>query len=380
MAWNEKNGGNPWNDGGQQGPPDLDKVVRDLQRKLGGLFGGRGGSGGGGGKSAGGAGLGVIIAVIVVLWSLSGIYKVDDAERGVVMQFGRYQTTTMPGLHWHIPFPIQKVDTVNVAAVESYKHQTRMLTADENLVIVDTVVQFRRADPIAFLFNVRDPLATLAEVSESAIREIVGSATLDFVVTEGRAEIADRTKVLIQGVLDDYGAGLEVTSVNLQDANFPPQVQASVEDVIKAREDKERLALEAQSYANDIVPRARGNAARQVLDAEAHSARVVADASGEAARFEALLEEYLKAPDVTRERLYLETVESVYGSTNKVLIDADGGGNLLYLPLDELLKRQQQSLSREPVAVDTGPGAGGGGSDVQRQRAGEDLRSRGDRR
>jgi len=380
MAWNEKNGGNPWNDGGQQGPPDLDKVVRDLQRKLGGLFGGRGGSGGGGGKSAGGAGIGVIIAVIVVLWSLSGIYKVDDAERGVVMQFGRYQTTTMPGLHWHIPFPIQKVDTVNVAAVESYKHQTRMLTADENLVIVDTVVQFRRADPIAFLFNVRDPLATLAEVSESAIREIVGSATLDFVVTEGRAEIAERTKELIQGVLDDYGAGLEVTSVNLQDANFPPQVQASVEDVIKAREDKERLALEAQAYANDIVPRARGNAARQVLDAEAHSARVVADASGESARFEALLEEYLKAPDVTRERLYLETVESVYSSTNKVLIDADGSGNLLYLPLDELLKRQQQSLSREPVAIDTGPGAGGGGSDVQRQRAGEDLRSRGDRR
>jgi len=380
MAWNEKNGGNPWNDGGQQGPPDLDKVVRDLQRKLGGLFGGRGGSGGGGGKSAGGAGIGVIIAVIVVLWSLSGIYKVDDAERGVVMQFGRYQTTTMPGLHWHIPFPIQKVDTVNVAAVESYKHQTRMLTADENLVIVDTVVQFRRADPIAFLFNVRDPLATLAEVSESAIREIVGSATLDFVVTEGRAEIAERTKELIQGVLDDYGAGLEVTSVNLQDANFPPQVQASVEDVIKAREDKERLALEAQAYANDIVPRARGNAARQVLDAEAHSARVVADASGESARFEALLEEYLKAPDVTRERLYLETVESVYSSTNKVLIDADGSGNLLYLPLDELLKRQQQSLNREPVAIDTGPGAGGGGSDVQRQRAGEDLRSRGDRR
>jgi len=380
MAWNEKNGGNPWNDGGQQGPPDLDKVVRDLQRKLGGLFGGRGGSGSGGGKSAGGAGLGVIIAVIVVLWSLSGIYKVDDAERGVVMQFGRYQTTTMPGLHWHIPFPIQQVDTVNVAAVESYKHQTRMLTADENLVIVDTVVQFRRADPIAFLFNVRDPLATLAEVSESAIREIVGSATLDFVVTEGRAEIAERTKELIQGVLDDYGAGLEVTSVNLQDANFPPQVQASVEDVIKAREDKERLALEAQAYANDIVPRARGNAARQVLDAEAHSARVVADASGESARFEALLEEYLKAPDVTRERLYLETVESVYSSTNKVLIDADGSGNLLYLPLDELLKRQQQSLNREPVAIDTGPGAGGGGSDVQRQRAGEDLRSRGDRR
>ena len=332
------------------------------------------------GKAGGGAGIGVIIAVIVVLWSLSGIYKVDDAERGVVMQFGRYHSTTMPGLHWHIPFPIQNVDMVNVAAVESYKHQTRMLTADENLVIVDTVVQFRRADPIAFLFNVRNPLATLAEVSESAIREIVGSATLDFVVTEGRAEIAERTKVLIQGVLDDYGAGLEVTSVNLQDANFPPQVQASVEDVIKAREDKERLALEAQSYANDIVPRARGNAARQVLDAEAYTARVVADARGESARFEALLDEYLKAPEVTRERLYLETVESVYGSTNKVLIDADGSGNLLYLPMNELLKGQRSKVTRDPVAIDTGPGSGGGGSDAQRQRAGEDARARGDRR
>ncbi|MGD8977581.1 MAG: FtsH protease activity modulator HflK [Gammaproteobacteria bacterium] len=379
MAWNEKNGGNPWNDGGKQGPPDLDKVVRDLQRKLGGIFGGRGGSGASSGK-AGGAGIGVIIAIVVVLWSLSGIYKVDDAERGVVTQFGRYHSTTPPGLHWHIPFPIQKVDTVNVAIVDSYKHQTRMLTADENLVLVDTVVQFRRADPIAYLFNIRDPESTLAEVSESAIREIVGSATLDFVVTEGREDIADRTKELIQNTLDDYGSGLVVTSVNLQDANFPPQVQASVEDAIKAREDRERLALEAQSYANDIVPRARGNAARQVLDAEAYSARVVADARGEAARFEALLTEYTKAPEVTRERLYIETVESVYGVTNKVLLDAEGSGNLLYLPMDELMRRQNKAMIREPSPVDTGPGSGGGGSDVPRSRTGEDLRSRGDRR
>lgn len=380
MAWNEKNGGNPWNDGGQQGPPDLDKVVRDLQRKLGGLFGGRGGSGSSNAKSSGGAGLGVIIAIVVVLWSLSGIYKVDDAERGVVMQFGRYHSTTMPGLHWHIPFPIQQVDTVNVAAVDSYKHQTRMLTSDENLVVVDTVVQFRRGDPIAFLFNIRDPESTLAEVAESAIREIVGSATLDFVVTEGRTEIAERTKALIQATLDDYGSGLEVTSVNLLDANFPPQVQASVEDAIKAREDKERLGLEAQSYANDIVPRARGNAARQVLDAEAYSARVVADARGETARFEALLDEYSKAPEVTRERLYLETVESVFGATNKVMLDADGSGNLLYLPMDQLMKRQNKIVMREAPTLDTGPGSGGGGSDAQRQRSGEDARSRGDRR
>jgi membrane protease subunit HflK len=371
MAWNEKGGGNnPWNNGGQQGPPDLDKVVRDLQRKLSGIFGGKSGSGGGG---SGGAGIGVIAAIAVVLWSLSGIYKVDDAERGVVLQFGAYHATTMPGLHWHIPVPIQSVELVNISRVERYKHSTRMLTADENIIVVDTVVQFRRENPTDFLFQVRDPEETLSEVSESAIREIVGTKQLDYALTEGRADIALRTKELIQSTLDDLGTGLQVTSVNLLDANFPAQVQASVQDAIKAREDGVRLGLEAESYANDILPRARGNAIRQVQDAEAYRSRVTADAEGEAARFVSLLTEYQKAPEVTRQRLYLETVESVFGSTNKILIDSEDSGNLLYLPIEELMKRQpgRDTASGNPASLDVFEG-----QEDPTRRTSDDPRSR----
>jgi len=377
MAWNEKGGGNPWNSGGDQGPPDLDKVVRDLQRKLGRMFGGKGG--GGSESSSSGAGMGVLIAIAVIIWSLSGIYKVDEAERGVITQFGRYHSTTLPGLHWHIPFPIQQVEKVNVAAVERYKHSTRMLTADENIVVVDTVVQYRREKPENYLFNVRDPEDTLSEVSESAIREIVGTSNLDFVLTEGRAEIAQRTKDLIQDTLDAYGTGIRVTSVNLQDANFPTQVQAAVQDAIKAREDRDRLALEAQSYANDILPRARGNAARQIQDAEAYQARVVNDAQGEAARFEALLKEYEDAPTVVRERLYLETMEQVLGSTNKVLLDAEGSGNLLYLPIDKLTGSGGsvlRDMSSPPTSSTSERQSAG---DKPERRTRDDLRSRGGR-
>lgn len=376
MAWNEKGGGNPWNSGGDQGPPDLDKVVRDLQRKMGRMFGGKGG--GGSESPSTGAGLGVLIAIAVVVWSLSGVYKVDEAQRGVVTQFGRYHSTTTPGLHWHIPFPIQRVEKVNVGAVERYKHSTRMLTADENIVVVDTVVQYRREDPQSYLFSVRSPEETLGEVSESAIREIVGTSNLDFVLTEGRAEIAQRTKELIQATLDSYGTGLRVTSVNLQDANFPTQVQAAVQDAIKAREDRDRLALEAQKYANDILPRARGNAARQIQDAEAYRARVVNDAQGEANRFEALLNEYEKAPDVIRQRLYLETMESVMGSTNKVLLDTEGSGNLLYLPLDQLTGSPGSAL-REMAAPSASTAERQSTGDKPERRSRDDLRSRGGR-
>ncbi len=379
MAWNEKGGGNnPWNNGGQQGPPDLDKVVRDLQNKLGGVFGGRSGSGGSGAGRAGGAGVGVIAAILIVVWALSGFYKVDDAERGVVLQFGSFKTITLPGLHWHIPRPIQHVEKVNVSSVERYKHSTRMLTADENIVVVDTVVQYRRADPKDFLFNVRDPEATISEVAESAIREIVGTNQLDFVLTEGRTEIASATRELIQSTLDDYGTGLVVTSVNLQDANFPTQVQASVQDAIKAREDKDRLALEAQAYANDIVPRARGNAARQIQDAEAYRERVIADAQGETARFLALLTEYQKAPIVTRQRLYLETIESVFGSSSKVLLDARDSGSLLYLPLDQLLKNSGSTALRELAAPDAATATRTTPTAPSR-RSRDDARSRGNR-
>jgi membrane protease subunit HflK len=381
MAWNEPGkGGNPWNSGGRkEGPPDLDKVVRDLQQKISGIFGGRGGSGssgGSGGKMAG-AGLGLIGGAAVVLWALSGFYQVDEAERGIVLQLGAFHEVTMPGLHWHIPYPIQRVEKVNVAQVESFTHSTRMLTADENIVSVDLRVQFRRADARAFLFNVRLPEETLGEVTETAIREVVGRSNLDFVLTEGRAEVAARTREIIQATLDSYGAGIEITSVNLEDSNFPSQVEAAVQDAIKAREDRERLALEAEAYANDVVPRARGNAARLIQSAEAYREQVIAEADGEGDRFLALLAEYQRAPGVTRQRLYFETMEQVFGASNKVLIDTQGSGTLLYLPIDELIKRSGSGATRLGDPADLGQVTPL--RQTERQAAPDDLRSRGTR-
>jgi modulator of FtsH protease HflK len=382
MAWNEPGkGGNPWNSGGRKdGPPDLDKVVRDLQRKISGIFGGRGrggGSGGTGGGAVAGAGIGLIAAAAVVLWSLSGFYQVDEAERGIVLQFGKFHDITMPGLHWHIPYPIQRVEKVNVAQVESFTHSTRMLTADENIVSVDLRVQYRRADPRAYLFNVRVPEETLGEVTETAIREVVGKSTLDFVLTEGRADVAMRAREIIQATLDSYGAGLEVTSVNLEDANFPSQVEAAVQDAIKAREDRDRLGLEAEAYANDVVPRARGNAARLIQSAEAYREQVIAEAEGETHRFVALLTEYQKAPEVTRQRLYYETLEQVLGGTSKVILDAKGSGTLLYLPIEELMKRSAARPTRLGDPADLGQVTSP--RQTERQTQAEDLRSRGNR-
>ena len=255
-------------------------------------------------------------------WLLTGLYRVDDAERGVVLRFGKYTSTTLPGLRWHLPWPLERVELVNVNEISPFNKQTRMLTADENIVDVDLVVQYQKADPVKYLFNVRDPDGTISDVSESAIREIIGKSKMDFALGEGRAEIALRTEELIQQTLDEYSTGIRVTKVNLQDVNFPDQVDAAVQDAIKAREDRERLSFEAQAYANDVVPKARGEAARRQADAEAYKARVTADAQGEAARFEALLKEYELAPAVTRERLYIEAVEEVLSRSNKVLLDA----------------------------------------------------------
>jgi modulator of FtsH protease HflK len=383
MAWNEPGkGGNPWNSGGRKdGPPDLDKVVKDLQQKLSGLFGGRRGSGGseggtGGGRAAG-AGLGLIGAAAVVLWLLSGFYQVDEPERGIVLQFGAFNKITMPGLHWHIPYPIQRVEKVNISQVESFNHSTRMLTADENIVTIDLRVQFRRADARAWLFNVRNPDETLGEVTETAIREVVGKSELDFVLTEGRAEVAARAREIIQSTLDAYGAGIEIASVNLEDSNFPSQVEAAVQDAIKAREDRERLALEAEAYANDVVPRARGNAARLIESAEAYREQVIAEAEGESDRFLALLTEYRRAPEVTRQRLYYETVEQVFGGANKVILDAQGSGMLMYLPIDELMKRSTgravQVIDPADLSQTTSP------RQTERQQPSADLRTRGTR-
>ncbi|MEE4184674.1 MAG: FtsH protease activity modulator HflK [Gammaproteobacteria bacterium] len=350
MAWNESgNGKNPWDrDSRQDGPPDLDKIVRDWQRKLSGMFGKRprGGGGGinsGGGSSAGGGSsvAALVLILLAGLWMASGFYLVDDANRGVVQRFGAYSTTTPPGLRWHLPYPIETVDIVNISAIEKFNQVTSMLTSDENIVIVDMAVQYLVRDPLPFLFQVADPVGTLAEASESAIREVIGKNKLDFILGEGRAPIAEKTEEVIQEVMNEYNTGIEVTKVNLLDVNFPAQVEAAVQDAIKAREDKERLKFEADSYANDILPRARGMAVRQIQDAEAYKQRVIADAQGEAARFEALLVEYQKAPQVTRERLYIEAIEYVFANSNKVLLDAEGSGNLLYLPIDKLIEQQR---------------------------------------
>ena len=384
MAWNESgNGKNPWDrGGGNDGPPDLDKIVRDWQQRLNRLFGGGGRGGGRGGSERPGAGGAMIVGLLVLVvvgWAATGVYRVNDAERGIVLRFGAYSATTQPGLRWHIPWPVEGVELVNVAQITPFSQTTRMLTADENIVVVDLVVQYQRANPKAFLFNVRDPEGTLSDVSESAIREVIGKNSADFVLLEGRAEIASRTQELIQEALDEYGAGLIVTKVNLQDTNFPSQVEAAVQDAIKAREDRERLAFEAQSYANDILPKARGEAVRRTQDSEAYRARVVADAEGEASRFEQLLVEYERAPDVTRERLYIEVMEEVFGNSTKVLLDAEGSGNITYLPVDKLLDQQRSSSQRSGSANRSmsGSDADQGQGNLRMQR--ENLRSRGSR-
>ena len=329
MAWNEPgNGKDPWKRGDQE-PNDLDKIVQNWQKRLGGLLGG-GGPGSGGGY--------FLVIFALVAWGLTGFYRVDEAERGIVQRFGAYTETTMPGLHWHIPFPIETVDLVNTTVVIDYAYRTEMLTADEQYVFIDMVVQYRRTDPVAYSFKVVDPELTLHDVTESALREVVGTSDLEALVTGRREEIASRTLEVLQNTLDDYEAGISVASISLENVNYPQGVQAAVDDAQKARNDSERYLLDADAYSRDIIPRARGDAARLLEDALAYKSRVVADAEGEAARFEALLVEYEKAPRVTRDRLYIDAVEEVYRNATKVILDSQGSGNLLYLPIDKLIE------------------------------------------
>ena len=335
MAWDDQgNGKSPWDPNKGQ-VPDLDQIVEEWQKRFNRLFGVKTS---GSGKRRKKPPLLLIGLMILFIWVLSGLYQIDDSERGVELRFGAYSQTTMPGLKWHLPWPIETVEVVNVNVVNRFKQQTTMLTSDENIVVVDLVVQYRRSNAVDYLFNVRDAEETLGEVSEGAIREVAGKSNLDFILTEGRTETALLTQELIQETLDSYGTGIVVTKVNLQDANFPLQVEAAVQDAIKAREDEVRIAFEAEAYANDVVPKARGEAAKMILEAEAYREMVVADAEGEAARFDKLLVEYKKAPKVTRERLYIEAIETVYGNSNKVLLDSEASGNLMYLPLDKLIE------------------------------------------
>ncbi|MBK1674858.1 FtsH protease activity modulator HflK [Ectothiorhodospira shaposhnikovii] len=364
MPWNEpgNNSKDPWgggggNRGGNQGPPDLDEVLKKLSNKLGAVFGGggggEGGNGGGMGKHAS-AGISLAAILALVIWLASGFFIVSEGERGVVLRFGAFQSVATPGPNWHLPYPIERVEIVDIDNIRSIQHRALMLTGDENIIDVDIAVQYRVMDPERFLFNVRNPDATARQVMESAIRERIGKSTLEFILGAGRGDVATSARVVIQEALDAYGAGIAVTAVSMQQAQPPEPVQEAFADAIRAREDEVRFRNEAEAYANTVLPRARGEAARLMEEAMAYRDQVLAQAEGDAARFTQLLTEYQRAPEVTRERLFIETTEVVLGSASKVFVDVKGGNNLLFLPLDKIMGGDGQAL-RDARASTTAP-------------------------
>ena len=343
MSWNEPGGGNnrprdPWG-GNDQGPPDLDEALKKLQQRISGLFGGRGSGGSSAGGSSGGglsgALLGVLIAGVVTVWALMGFYQLDEQERAIVLRFGEYNGTMQPGLQWNPPL-IDEVITVNTTKIRAAQVREVMLTQDENIVEVTMSLQYFIEDPEKFILEVRDPEVSLQHAAQSALRHVVGDSTMDLVLTEGRAALAIDVRERLQGYLDMYDTGIRVNKINIDESKPPAQVQGAFDDVIKAREDEERVKNEAQSYANGIVPEARGRAQRVLEEANAYRQQVTAQAEGEASRFSQLLVEYAKSPKVTRERLYLDAMQGVMANTNKVLVDVEGGNNMMYLPLDKL--------------------------------------------
>ncbi|HEY9034846.1 MAG TPA: FtsH protease activity modulator HflK [Pseudomonadales bacterium] len=338
MAWNEPGGNNdkdPW--GNDQGPPDLDEAFRKFKAKFSGNKGKGGNDNGRPGADlpelGGGFILG-IIAIVLVLWAAIGIYQVDEQEQAVVLRFGKYHDTVGAGLHWNAPL-IDRVQKINVTKVRSSRTQGLMLTEDDNIVNVSLSVQYTVQNPKAFLLEVREPERSLQQATESALRHVIGSSTLHEVLTEGRIAISTEVHERLQRYTDLYHTGILVAAVNIEDAQPPAEVQASFDDVIRAKEDEVRVVNQAMSYRNGLIPEARGLAQRQIEEANAYKSRIVAAAEGEASRFSQLLTEYQKAPAVTRERLYIETLQQVLGSTSKVMVDVDSG-SLLYLPLDKL--------------------------------------------
>ncbi|MFT7318865.1 FtsH protease activity modulator HflK [Congregibacter sp.] len=356
MAWNEPGGGNkprdPWG-GDNQGPPDLDEALKKLQQRLGGLFGGSKGGGGGGG---GGASASLIIVVLfgaALVWALMGLYQIDEQERAVVLRFGKYHSTAQPGLQWNPPL-IDEVIRVNTTKVRAASFREIMLTQDENIVEVNMSVQYIIDDVKNFVLEVREPENSLKHAAQSALRHVVGGMTMDLVLTEGRTRIATEVDERLQNYLTSYTTGIRLSAVNVDDSKPPSQVQAAFDDVIKAREDEERVKNEAQSYANGIVPESRGQAQRQIEEASAYREQVIANAEGEADRFTNLLTAYRKAPVVTRERLYLDAVQNVLTNTSKIMVDVEGGNNMLYLPLDKLGTGSSAARSGTPMDINTG--------------------------
>jgi membrane protease subunit HflK len=355
---------------GSSGPPDLDQLWRNFNKKLNNLFkrkGGPGGPGGGEGPVTPtprqyGGGIGVIIGLLVVLWIASGFYIVNEGQRGVVLRFGKYVESTQAGLRWHLPYPIEAVETVNVSQVRTveigYRNNVRskvlkeslMLTDDENIIDIQFAVQYILKNPEDFLFNNREPENAVLQAAETAIREIIGKSKMDFVLYEGREQVAAKATQLMQEILDRYKIGIAISKVTMQNAQPPEQVQAAFDDAVKAGQDRERQKNEGQAYANDVIPKAKGNAARLLEEAEGYKQRVIASSEGEASRFRQILVEYNKAPAVTRDRLYLDMMQQVLSSTSTIFIDQKSSSNLLYLPLEKLIQASGPSSPSSPAA------------------------------
>jgi modulator of FtsH protease HflK len=362
--------------GGSGGPPDLEELWRDFNRRLAGLFGRRGGGEGGDGGNGGrvpflnprqfGGGIGLLIALIAVVWLASGFYIVDASQRGLVLEFGKFKELTEPGLRWRLPWPIQTNELVNLTNVRTVEvgyrgseknkvpQEALMLTDDENIVSVQFAVQYLIKDPKDYLFQNRNPDDAVVGAAETAIREVVGKSEMDFVLYEGRDVIAASTQKLIQEILDRYQTGVQIRSVTMQSTQPPEQVQAAFDDAVKAGQDRERQKNEGQAYANDVIPRAQGAASRLMQEAGGYKQRMIATAEGDASRFKQILVEYNKAPEVTRQRMYLETLQQVYSNTTKVMVDAKGSGNLLYLPLDKLMQAAS-SQAAAPAVLEAPP-------------------------
>ncbi len=363
MAWNEPggNGNNqdPWGNGddkkrgdrkgsNDQGPPDLDEALGQLQDKLGEIFGGKKkGNGSGSGNNVKGPNASpVMFAVLFVIgalvWAGLGFYTVDQQERGVVLRLGKFNSIVTPGLQWNPPL-IDNVTLVNTTRVRSSDHNAQMLTGDENIVDVGMTVQYVVSDASAFVLKVRNPDQSMSLAAESALRHVVGGSKMDSILTQGRNALAVEVLSLLQGYMANYDTGIQITQVNIKNAQAPEQVQHAFDDVIKAREDEQRSKNEAETYAKGILPEARGKAKRMVAEADAYKQQVLANAEGEASRFGALLSEYQKAPNVTRDRLYLDTMQKVLANNSKVLVDVEGGNNVMYLPVDKLMQNRKNT-------------------------------------
>lgn len=361
MSLNDPQWGNRGNDGGKrpnQGPPDLEELWRDFNRRLSGLFDKKGGGSNGGGDRPPlefnpkflGSGIGLLLALVAVVWLASGFYIVDASQRGLVLQFGKFKEATESGLRWRLPYPIQSHELVNISGVRTIEvgyrgseknkvlKEALMLTDDENIINIQFAVQYILKDPVEYIFNNRNPDDSVMQVAETAIREIVGKSKMDFVLYEGREQIAVNASKLMQDILDRYKTGILISKVTMQNAQPPEQVQAAFDDAVKAGQDRERQKNEGQAYANDVIPKAQGTAARLQQEADGYRQRIIATAEGDASRFKQINTEYAKAPEVTRSRMYLETMQQIYANTSKVMVDTKGQGNLLYLPLDKLMQ------------------------------------------